>query len=158
MIQPITTNRRRNALRVSVTLCTVAMLLLPLAASPQSGATATSGPEGAIALPAIPPPLTYPDVTVRHDPFDRPAVALVDADGGVLPAGFVLPPNAGIASPPRVDAVILGTEPKALVEVDGRSVIVSVGTKIEGSSVVGIDSQGIDLENGERLVFASPQP
>jgi len=157
MIQPLTANRRRTMVRCSLTLCVVSLLLLALAVPPRSAAGAAPKDDGVRGLPALPPPLTYPKLSVLHNPFARPAPAIAD-DGDALPPDFVLPPNDGIASLPRVQALVVGTVPKALVEIDGHGAIVGIGTKLEGSTIVGIDSGGIVLENGERLPFEGRRP
>jgi hypothetical protein len=110
------------------------------------------------ALPEIPPPLTYPELTIRHDPFIRAAVPVTGGDEDMLPPDFVLPPNAGIASPPHLKALILGGSPKALVEVEGQSAIVGIGMKLEGAAIVRIDARGVELDNGERLGLEVRRP
>ncbi|HKE36286.1 MAG TPA: hypothetical protein VKB39_02585 [Candidatus Baltobacteraceae bacterium] len=158
MIPALTTNERRSIARAAVATCVVSLLLLPLAVPPRTSAGPARGSGGAVrGLPGIPPPLTYPKLEIRHDPFLRPKPANAD-DDDALPADLVLPPNAGIASPPHLQALILGAEPKALVEVDGRTAIVGVGTKLEGAAIVGIDARGIELDNGQRLGLEGRNP
>jgi hypothetical protein len=106
-------------------------------------------------LPSIPPPLTYPRVTIVHNPFVQPPLPIT-GDGDA--PDFVLPPNAGIASPPHVLAVVLGADPKALIDVDGRSVVAGIGTKLEGAAITSIDAHGVALENGERLPYDGERP
>jgi hypothetical protein len=152
-MRPLTTNQRRTAARCSVAMCVVSLLLLPLAVPPSTSAGNALGPFGAVhGLPEIPPPLSYPALAIRHNPFVRPTASVGDNED-TLPPDLVLPPNAGIASPPRVEALILGTVPKALVEIDGRTAIVGVGAKLDGSVIVEIDVRGIELDNGERLAL-----
>lgn len=158
MVRPLTTNQRRSITRGSVATCIVALLLLPLAMPPSTSA----GSEGPISgtsrtLPEIPPPLTFPGLAIRHNPFLRPSLP-VDGDDDALPPDLVLPPNAGVASPPHLQALILGAVPKALVELDGQTTIVGIGTKLEGSAIVEIDSKGIELDNGERLELDGRRP
>lgn len=157
MIRPLTTNQRRSVTRGSLATCIVSLLLLPLAMPPRTVAGANDAPAGLHVLPEIPPPLTFPALTVRHNPFLRPALPI---EGGedTLPPDLVLPPNAGIATPPHLQALILGAVPKALVEVDGQTAIVGVGTRLEGSAIVQIDSRGIELDNGERLELEGRRP
>ena len=158
MIRPLTTNQRRSVTRGSLGTCLVSLLLLPLVAPPRTSA----GTVGKVStawreLPSIPPPLSYPALAIHHNPFARPLPSIA-GDGDPLPPDLVLPPNAGIASPPRVQALILGAEPKALVQVDGQIAIVGVGTKLEGSAIVRIDSRGLEFDNGERLQLEGRRP
>ena len=158
MIRPLTTNQRRSAARSSVATCVVSLLLLPLAVPPQTSAGNAPSPYSAVrGLPEIPPPLTYPALAIRHNPFMRPPTPSA-GDDDALPPDLILPPNAGIASPPHVEALILGAVPKALVEIDGRSAIVGIGAKLQGSAIVEIDSHGIALDNGERLELEGRRP
>lgn len=152
MTRPLNTNQRRSFTRASLAACIVSLLLLPLALPPRTSAgTENSVSGGRRILPEIPPPLTYPALTIRHDPFLRDALSVAGADDETLPPDLVLPPNSAIASPPHVKALILGAEPKALVEIDGQTAIVGVGMKLEGAAIVGIDSRGIELDNGDHL-------
>lgn len=159
MTRPLTTNQRRSVTRASLATCIVSLLLLPLAMPPQTSAGTTRGISGTMrVLPEIPPPLTYPVLTIRHNPFARPALPIAGGDGDMLPPDFVLPPNAGIATPPHLKALILGVSPKALIEVDGQTAIVGLGTKLEGVAIVRIDSRGVELDNGERLGLEAHRP
>jgi hypothetical protein len=157
MIPPLTTNERRSVARVAVATSVVSLLLLPLANPPRLSADTPRETSQALrGLPEIPPPLAYPALEIRHDPFVRPAPAIAGEDD--FPSDLVLPPNAGIASPPHLQALVLGAEPKALVEVDGRTAIVGVGAKLEGAAIVGIDSRGIVFDNGQRLGLEGRNP
>lgn len=158
MIPALTTNERRSIARVGVATCVVSLLLLPLAIPPRTSAGTAGGTSTVVrGLPEIPPPLTYPELKIRRDPFLRARPPVAD-DDDALPADLVLPPNAGIASPPHLQALILGAEPKALVEIDGRTAIVGVGTKLQGAAVVGIDARGIELDNGQHLGLERRNP
>lgn len=159
MKRPLTTNQRRSVTRTSLATCIVSLLLLPLAVPPRTSAGTPSSIAGTMrALPDIPPPLTYPALTIRHNPFMRPDLPIAGGDEDMLPPDFVLPPNAGIASPPHLKALILGVAPKALVEVDGQTAIVGLGMKLEGAAIVRIDSRGVELDNGERLGLEARRP
>lgn len=159
MTRPLTTNQRRSVTRASLAMCIVSLLLLPLAVPPRTSAgSAASVPGTMPVLPEIPPPLRYPALTIRHNPFERAALPIAGGDDYTLPPDLVLPPNAGIASPPHVKALILGAVPKALVEVDGQTAIVGVGTKLEGAAILHIDSRGVELDNGERLGLEGRRP
>lgn len=158
MVRPLTTNQRRSVTRGSLASCVVSLMLLPLAAPPSTSAgTSSSNSSASRSLPSIPPPLVYPALTIHHNPFLRPLPPIA-ADDDALPPDFVLPPNAGIFSPPRLQALILGAVPKALIEVDGKTAIVGVGTKLEGSAIVQIDARGIELDDGERLGIEGRRP
>lgn len=156
-MKPLTTNRRRSIARVAAATCIVSLQLLPLALPPRTFAGIAAARSGLPALPEIPPPLAFPPLTIRHNPFARPSLPIAQ-DDDALPPGFVLPPNAGIASPPHLQALILGAEPKALVEIDGQTAIVGVGSRLEGAGIVEIDARGIQLENGERLELERRRP
>lgn len=152
MTRPLTTNQRRSVTRASLATCIVSLLLFPLAMPPRTSAGSAHGISGTMRLlPEIPPPLTYPALTIRRNPFVRPVLPIAGGDDDMLPADFVLPPNAGIASPPHLKALILGVSPKALIEVDGQTAIVGLGMKLEGAAIVRIDSRGVELDNGEHL-------
>ncbi|MBV8433780.1 MAG: hypothetical protein JO029_05810, partial [Candidatus Eremiobacteraeota bacterium] len=60
-------------------------------------------------------------------------------------------PNDGILAVPIVRAVLLGASPKALVELDGRTRIVEIGTRLGGTTIAAINAQGITLDDGERV-------
>jgi hypothetical protein len=148
-LDPLNASQRRRALRWSIAASTIALLLVPLAALPgpamEEGASSAAPP----GLPELPERLVYPALNVRHDPFARatqPPGAEDDADPGI-----VLPPNDGIAAAPIVRAVVLGEHPKALLEIDGRTRIVGVGARLRGIAIEAVTSQGIRLDDGERL-------
>jgi hypothetical protein len=158
MIPALTTNQRRSVARGSLATCIVSLLLLPLAVPPRTSAGTDPNAQPPMHdLPEIPPPLAYPALAIRHNPFVRPTSPF-DADTDALPPDLVLPPNAGIAAPPHVQALILGSVPKALVELDGRTTIVGVGSKLEGSAIVNIDARGVEMDNGERLGLEGQRP
>ncbi len=159
MTRALTTNQRRSVTRASLATCIVSLLLLPLAMPPRTSAGTARGTSATMrVLPDIPPPLTYPALTIRHNPFVQPAQPIVGGDEDMLPPDLVLPPNAGIASAPHLKALILGAVPKALVEIDGQTAIVGVGTKLEGAAIVRIDSRGVELDSGERLGLEGRHP
>lgn len=159
MTRPLTTNQRRSITRASLATCIVSLLLLPLAVPPRTSAGTAQGILGTMrVLPEIPSPLTYPVLTIRHNPFMRAALPIAGGDEGALPPDFVLPPNAGIASPPHLKALILGFSPKALIEVEGQTAIVGIGMRLEGAAIVRIDSRGVELDNGERLRLEARRP
>lgn len=157
-MRPLTTNQRRSVARVALATCIVSLLLLPLAIPPRTSAEPNGFTANVRVLPEIPPPLTFPSLRIRHNPFLRPSQPIEGGEEDVLPPDLVLPPNPGIASPPHLQALILGAAPKALVEVDGRTAVVGVGTKIEGSEITEIDARGIEFDNGERLELEGRRP
>ena len=79
-----------------------------------------------------------------HDPFVPDAVAAEETNEAGTPAS--------------VGAVILGAEPKALVEVSGRSELVGIGSSLAGGTVVSITRNGILLDDGVRLPFLAGRP
>lgn len=110
----------------------------------------------------------FPLVEVRRDPF-------VPFPGDVTSTGasgddstFALPPNDAASglptgvprtgSAPTLRAIIVGTAPKALVDIAGRPTLVSVGSQLFRSTVVSIQKDGIVLANGESLGFSEGRP
>ena len=148
MFDPLNVNQRRRLLRWSIATSTTALLLVPLAALPGPAFDENSGRLAAPQVPAIPERLAYPALTVRHDPFGRPTPppATLGDD-----SEMVLPPNDGLLAVPIVRAVLLGASPKALVELDGRTRIVEIGTRLGGTTIAAINAEGITLDDGERV-------
>jgi hypothetical protein len=125
-------------------------------------------------------PSTFAVVEPRRDPFaGEPragkTAATVSAFPSVAPAlpsltGISaaiqpLPPNAGAAGAglpfgpqPRVTAVVTGRHPFALVDEAGTTRVVTVGDRIDGDTIAGIDAVGVRLERGAMLPVAPPAP
>ncbi len=58
---------------------------------------------------------------------------------------------ATLAGDPRITAIVTGAHPFALVETAGVHEIKGLGDQIAGQPIVGIDLDGIRLQNGARL-------
>ena len=76
-------------------------------------------------------------------------------------AGRTRPPAAAVrrmfaAASPVIDAIALGASPKALVEIDGRTMTVGLGSSLRSNVVTEIDSNGLLLSNGTRLHLRNP--
>lgn len=116
----------------------------------------------------VPQQLKFPQLQIRRDPFMPSRDTQGGPDGVVAEdAGIVLPPNLAAvdqvpaalsAKAPALRAVILGATPKALIDVGGRSMLVGLGSPLLGSSVAAIRTDGIVLQDGERLRFAGMLP
>lgn len=155
MFEPLNASQRRRMLRWSVAACAIAILLVPLAALPGPEFSDVQNASAGVQVPDVPEKLAYPALDVRHDPFARPTQGpSIDDDD----PDFVLPPNAGIASEPVVRAVVVGPDPKALVEIDGQARIVGIGTHLGAESIAGITTQGVTLDDGERLPLDASRP
>jgi hypothetical protein len=92
-------------------------------------------------------------------PVAMPAIQAVPQIPAALRA---LPPNAGAGDNPFpfgagartsavVTAVITGPHPFALVDEGGATRVLTVGERIDGDAIVGIDAAGIRLSNGTTL-------
>ncbi len=101
-------------------------------------------------------PVAIAPVAPRRDPFRAP-----DSDASTAVGGLVLPENAGGDAPAfglahgalAVRAVVLGREPRALVEIDGHVAVVRVGTRLAGAMITGIDAHGLTLAGGRRVAL-----
>ncbi|HEU5480580.1 MAG TPA: hypothetical protein VFU90_12130 [Candidatus Tumulicola sp.] len=106
----------------------------------------------------IPKRLVFPPIVVTRDPFRvEELVPPLPAVGGDTPSDLVLPPNAAVAGP-RLRAVIAGGPPRALIEENGRTRIVGVGSELAGSVVSEISESEVRLEDGETLRLTGLQP
>jgi hypothetical protein len=111
-------------------------------------------------VPYMPTHLAFPVVSVSRDPF-VPAVAasvrtLADAETEAGAPG-VLPPNAAAAGP-VLRGVIVGSKPRALLEMGGKLTFVGIGTPIGNSTVLGISEKAIVLDDGETLRLPEGRP
>jgi hypothetical protein len=104
-------------------------------------------------------------VPVRRDPFAGAPRSDALPTGGALLATKPLPPSAPSARranadpTERVNAVVTGSRPYALVTRDGASRIVSLGDSYEGRRVIGITLDGLQLADGSVIrVAASEEP
>jgi hypothetical protein len=162
MIEKPLGERYLPRLRFSRAMRTFAPLLalccLPVELSAESGNRVTSPPR--IDPPAVPERIHFPTIVIRRDPFaaSPDALATESSTGdGSDAASLVLPPNAAIAAP-VVRAVILGDDPKALVDLAGRPLVVGIGTPLADSTVVAITRTAVVLQDGERLRMTGWHP
>lgn len=134
---------RQTLLRIAAILVCGGVALLPLTLPPASlFANARSMPERAnVAVPQFPGRLEFPDVRVGRDPFvaqAMPGTRLGNSQRGA----------------PVLRGVVLGEEPQALVDVGGIINVYSSGDRIGALSIRSIDSGGVTLEDGSRLLLA----
>jgi hypothetical protein len=54
----------------------------------------------------------------------------------------------------RVSAVAIGAHPEALIGDGGHTRLVTVGDRLDGTTVTTIDDGGVTLADGRRLVLA----
>ncbi len=181
---PLYDGTRRQLFGLSAALCTIALLLMPLAAR---SAFAPNVPTGfrpnALRVAAVATAAKLPSIVVTRDPFvadksDSQTLATASAPAQA-PAivglrvtqgesmGFALPPNQGAgqgfpnALGPQstiVRAVVTGASARALIEENGDSRIVSIGDAVAGSRVVRIDRTGIGLADGSMVPLAKATP
>jgi hypothetical protein len=107
----------------------------------------------------VPKQLVFPPIVVLRDPFrvEELAPKLPPIGGDFTWSGLVLPPNAAVAGP-RLRAVIVGGPPRALIEENGRTRVVGIGSTIAGSAVSGISEREVRLEDGEALRLMGSPP
>jgi hypothetical protein len=131
----------------AVALVTVAAILAAIALAMQSSHHAARVPPGVgRAAPVA--------VRLVHSPHRVPSRATVpkpnrNARRTRRPA--VIVPRRIVPAAPVVDAIALGESPKALVEIDGRTTAVGLGSSLRSNVVTEIDSGGLLLADGERL-------
>ena len=112
-------------------------------------------------------PVRIVTILPRRDPFAgglpaavrtaaRPAVAPPFLS--IPPALGPLPPNAGAgggllptAPAKHVSAIVTGTPPYALVDDGSTTRLVTVGDRLDGASIVAIDTAGVHLTGGTTL-------
>ena len=66
-------------------------------------------------------------------------------------------PNAAAAGP-VLRGVIVGSKPRALLEMGGKLTIVGIGTPIGNSTVLAISEKAIVLDDGETLRLPEGRP
>jgi hypothetical protein len=88
-------------------------------------------------------------------------LAAPPASSAIPPALGPLPPNAGAgepfpfaAEPVRVEALITGRHPFALVDDGGATRIVAPGDRLAGETIAAITAGGIRLADGRSIVVA----
>ncbi|HTW83420.1 MAG TPA: hypothetical protein VMD91_05050 [Candidatus Sulfotelmatobacter sp.] len=155
--------RSRTALAASGALCVAgAFVTSPLVA--RGGVAGDRFASAAFALTTPAPPRVLA-VRPNRDPFAGPegtpapapsaALALVPSLSAAVP---VLPPNPGAGgaappdvAPPRLAAIVTGARPFALVDDPRGPRIVTVGDRLDGSSVAAIGATGVRLADGRRF-------
>lgn len=148
--------------------------LLAFRALPHSSAAAAFQTTPSESQPAEPPATAQPQtpgaVTIARDPFvrrlvaspssrRRPAVGEAPESVPMIP---ILPPNDVVAAAAvpagtgriMLRAVIAGPRALAMLEIDGKAVLVGIGDSLLGTRVASIDLTGIALGDGRRIGFA----
>jgi hypothetical protein len=149
MLRPLRSERRRSLLRGSLLSLSAALLVSPLAFPPALPAQAgASTPHASQDVPSLEDP-REPQPVIARDPF-VPEASVANADASAA-AGD--PNGTGIA----IEAVALGSEPRALVEIGGVSRIVRAGDSLGESKVLSIGEGGVVLEDGQTLPLTVPR-
>lgn len=170
---PLDDRRRKQLGGLSALLCSIAILLLPVAARSSIGVEHDRlALEERFRLPVLAPAYAPPHLIVLRDPFDSVAPPPEEMSYSGSPFGtsrpqlVPLPPNrgamgtsvadaAGVMDVPIVRAVITGgATPRALVDENGQVRIIGLSDTMEGSPVVAIDTLGIRLKNGVRFAVS----
>ena len=141
MLPPLFARQRRRLLSWTIPACAaaIALLLIALPPSLQAGGNGRLRASHSIAS-AVPGALAFPIVDVAHDPF----VPEVRAALGASEAG---------KGTTVVRAIVLGESPKALVDIDGRTIVVGVGSSLGSAVVTAIAADAVLLDDGERLAL-----
>ncbi len=136
---------RSRLLHASIALCAVALLLSPLAARSARELPSESSASFTIASVTPPPAETpFPKIYVERDPFAAPPEMVSS--------------SRAEQSHVIVRAVASGAKASALIEEDGQTRLVSIGDRVDSSSVTSIDTGGIVLANGARVRLEEVQP
>jgi hypothetical protein len=152
MLLPLPANGRRALVRYACAACGVSLALLPLAMRSESSVEASP----VSSHPVLPPlPVTdSPRATswkVTRNPF-----APDERTNPGLPGNLVAEGDS--IRTLLVRAVVLGSAPKALLEVNGRLIVVGVGGTIGSAKIEAIDGQGVVLDDGDRLALVRETP
>ena len=131
-------DERRAVMRLAGLIAASAGAVLPFTIAPQSVIADAAAPaaEAPFGVPTAPAHLEYPAFEIAKDPF------VADAADPASPAE-----TRGLS----LQAVVLGSEPHALLESDGSVHVVGIGDSIAGERIVAIDAAGVTLESGKRL-------
>lgn len=171
-MRPLFGRQRRALLRSSCFVFCGAVALVPMTLPPVMAQGGSDAPDPRTALPLVPQRLTYPAVVVDRDPFvsAQPAVPVANglSDAGSDDPGIVLPPNDAAGSVngapganaalPIVRAIILGPSPKALVDANGRSAVVGIGSPLGGSTIVTMSANAVELADGTSFPLFQSHP
>jgi len=168
VIPAIYDDERRSLLQLSAALCCCSLLALPLTAAYSYAVSAHEGVVVATARYRIETgPMTYPAVPLARDPFRAdPSPAVPAAPSGMAgmrihqgeAIGLSLPPNAGAAEDAEtavpafaVKAVVLGADPRALLDVGGSVRVVGIGDIVGTRVIRAIDESGLTLADGTKV-------
>ena len=186
MLPPLHDARRRKLLNVSALLCTIPVLLAPIAgrssfelASEQAAFNQrfapTEAPVDATVRPMPPPRDPFVPDRLSSVPTSAAFPSSSNSESVVgmqvtqgESTGIALPANRGAMGTPVADSnlelpsvraiVTGGGSARALVD-DGVHVsVVGVGDVLAGSKIVSIDATGVRLANGMLLTLAEVQP
>ncbi len=141
MLPALRDSERRRLLETGLILCGLAFALMPLANTSSIASAAQTQPVGASQEPfALPEAFRFPQLEATRDPF--------------VPGRAILTSSSETrSSAALVHAVVLGTNPRALVEAGGTVKILAIGDSIEDATIASIDANGVTLSNGTRLVL-----
>jgi hypothetical protein len=152
MLPALCDDQRCMLARLALMVCCGCCAVLPLTVRSSIAADAAAF-QAAVPLrsPSALEPLRYPLIRLRRDPFVADGLSEVALHGD---AGAQLEnePNAI----PVIQAVVLGKNARALVEQAGAISVVALGDSLAGSTVAAIDSHGVILSSGARLMLAGP--
>jgi hypothetical protein len=138
MLPALDERERVAAFRVGVLTTLAACALAPLSGASSVPREPTRIP-GTFAADRRPlPPLRIPAFRATRDPF-QPQAADVPANS-------------------LTRAVVFGREPRAIVDLGGKEMLVEVGDAIAGMRVSSIDDNGVVLSDGTRIPLRSGQP
>jgi hypothetical protein len=147
-------DERRTLLQISGLMCAGACAVLPLTMPPQSFAAQASVEARAplAAVPSLPAAIAFPPLDLARDPF-VPDGDPQEAALGAVAAGAVA--GDGGAS---LRAIVLGDDPRALLETTGDVRVLGIGDSLGDDRIVSIDASGVGLSSGKRLTLAkAPQ-
>lgn len=136
---------RCRLLHAAIAVCALALLLSPLAARSARGLPRGVASSLSFAQLAPPPVETpFPKIYIERDPFAAPPSLAQTSQRQQTRA--------------TVRAIASGSKAAALIEEDGRTRLVSVGDRVDGSVVSAIDAKGIVLLDGARIRIEELQP
>lgn len=164
-MNPIDDLRRRRLFVTSASLCTLSVLLVPVAGrSSIELPSERRASDMRLPLPQIENATPQPAIVIRRDPFagnrteprgSNAAEAVRAGSNGVVGLQVVQGHSTGIELPGERDvvrAVVSGSAGvRALVEDGDRARVVSIGDPLAGSTITSIDAHGIGLRNGAHL-------
>ena len=154
-LRPLYTRQRRALLRYSALICVGSIVLG--ASTMRLSFQAQAEEQPPIARHSVPQPLptlTFPSILIKHDPFIPSTIdGLASND-----RSFNGMADAATSSVPLVRAIVVGTSPRALVEIAGAPQVVGIGSALAASIVTSIDAAGVQLQTGQILPLAGKLP